>query len=196
MKTLKLDDKKVVELLEAGEVGVLPTDTVYGLVCNAKNTDAVARLYKLKGREKKPGTVIAASIDQLEELGMKRRYLTAVERYWPGPISVVIPNYELAYLHLGQGGIAVRIPQNATLSQLLSKTGPLLTTSANHSGEPEANTITEAQTYFGESVDFYVDGGDLSGQKPSTVIRVVDDAVEVLREGAVKVDEETGRVIS
>lgn len=190
-----LNDKELIKLINSGMVGVIPTDTVYGLVCRATDEGAVASLYDLKKRENKPGTLIAASIDQLVELGIKARYLKAVEQYWPNPISIVIPNHELAYIHLGKGGIATRIPNHKELQDLLKQTGPLLTTSANQPGKPEANNIQEAKKYFGDQIDFYVDDGDLRGRQPSTVIRIVDDAVEVLREGAVKIDEDTGEIL-
>ena len=179
-------------LHEPSTVGVMPTDTVYGIVARASDRDAVTRLYWLKHREHKPGTLIAASIDQLVELGFKRRYLQAVERFWPGAVSVVVPCPELEYLHQGVQSLAVRIPTGESLRKLLEQTGPLLTSSANQPGEPPANTVAEAQKYFGNAVDFYEDGGDLSGKESSTVIRMVDDAVEVLREGAVKIDQVTG----
>jgi tRNA threonylcarbamoyl adenosine modification protein (Sua5/YciO/YrdC/YwlC family) len=185
----KLSDKRLIDLLQQGKVGVLPTDTVYGLVCVASNPTAVERLYSLKQRERKPGTVIAASLDQLVALGLKARYLKAVEHYWPNPISIVIPSYELGYIHQGIGSIATRIPADKDLRQLLEQTGPLLTSSANQPGETPANTLAEAQDYFGDSINFYVDGGNLSGRESSTVIRIVDDMVEVLREGAVIIDE-------
>lgn len=176
--------------LAAGEVGVIPTDTVYGLVASASNPLAVERLYKLKSRENKPGTLVAASIDQLVALGLKRRYLKAVEDYWPGAVSVIIPcGPELAYLHRGLNSLAVRIPDDKDLLELLAASGPLATTSANHPGEPVASTIDQAKSYFDDEVDFYIDGGNLSGREPSTVIKIVDDAIEVLREGAVKIKE-------
>jgi L-threonylcarbamoyladenylate synthase len=190
-----LDDPELQGLLMAGSVGVIPTDTVYGLVCRAADEKAVGRLYKLKLRERKPGTVIAADINQLTDLGIKARYLKAVEHFWPGSVSVIIPSRDLEYIHVGLQGIAVRAPDHARLNALLQKTGPLLTSSANQPGKPPANTIAEAKAYFGDSPDFYVDGGDLSGHKPSTVIRVVDDAIEVVRPGAVTIDEATGRVV-
>jgi L-threonylcarbamoyladenylate synthase len=183
------------KLLQAGAVGVIPTDTVYGLVARAADPSAVARLYELKHRERKPGTLIAGSIEQFEELGLKHRYLKAVEQYWPGPLSVIIPCSEpsLAYLHQGVMSLAVRIPAQSEIAELLQKTGPLITSSANHPGEPTANAVDEARKYFGDTVDFYVDGGDLSDHKPSTIIRIIDDAIEVIREGAVKIDE-NGRI--
>lgn len=181
----KPDSPEIVELLISGAVGVIPTDTVYGLVCLASNKNAVKKLYALKSRENKPGTLIASEIDQLVELGLKKRYLKAVEQYWPGPISVVIPTHDLEYLHLGAQGLACRVVAGPDdLLNVLSKVGAILSSSCNHPGEQPANTIQEAIEYFGDSVDFYVDGGDLTGRESSTVIRIVDDAVEILRQGA------------
>lgn len=183
-------DEAVHKLNVVGAVGVIPTDTIYGVVARAADETAVSRLYELKHRDHKPGTVIAASIDQLVELGLKARYLKAVEQYWPGAVSVIIPcGPELTHLHQGKFGLAVRIPDNTELTELLSQTGPLLTSSANHPGEPAANTLDEARACFAGEVDFYIDGGDLSGHKPSTVIRIVDDAIEIIREGAVMIKE-------
>jgi L-threonylcarbamoyladenylate synthase len=91
--------------------------------------------------------------------------------------------------------IAVRIPKNKALIKLLEQTGPLLTTSANLPGDKPAGTIADAQKIFGSKIDTYIDGGDLSDRKPSTVIRIVDDAVEIIRQGAVLIDV-SGRLIS
>ncbi len=182
-------------LTQPSGVGVIPTDTVYGIVARAADKDAVTRLYWLKHREHKPGTMIAADIDQLVELGFKRRYLQAVERYWPGAVSVVVPCPELEYLHQGVQSLAVRIPADDSLRGLLSVTGPLLTSSANQPGDLPATTMAEAEQCFHGAVDFYEDGGDLSGRESSTVIRMIDDAVEILRPGAVKIDPNTGEIL-
>lgn len=180
----------VANQIKNGAVGVLPTDTLYGVVCSAADETAVRRLYQLKSRDAKPGTLAAASIDQLVSLGIPRRYLVAAERYWLTSTSVVIPvGSKLGYLHQGVGSVAIRIPGDETFRRFLEQTGPLLTSSANLPGENPATTVLEAREYFGDKIDFYVDGGDLSGKAPSTIIRVVDDTVEVLREGAVKINE-------
>lgn len=181
-----LEDTRVAAMLQNGAVAILPTDTVYGLVCVAGKPNEVGRLYQTKHRKHKPGTVIAADIDQLVNLGLKRRYLKAVEDYWPNPLSVVIPvGPELDYMTQGVAGLAVRIPKDPVIHELLLRTGPLLTTSANMPGEPVSGTVDDAIAYFGDTVDLYVDGGNLSGNPPSTVIRIIDDAIEVLRQGAV-----------
>jgi len=185
-----LDNQELIDQIRHGAVGVLPTDTVYGVVCAAGNEAAANRLYGLKSRERRPGTVIAANIEQLVELGIPARYLKPVAQYWPNPISIRVPSAkpEIYYLDYGMN-VAVRIPADKDLRDFLEQTGPLLTSSANLTGKPAANTVAEAKAYFDGEVDFYVDGGDLSSRAPSTVMRVVDDAVEVLRQGAVKINE-------
>jgi L-threonylcarbamoyladenylate synthase len=182
------------KLTDKGAVGVIPTDTVYGLAACAADQEGVERLYALKKRDTKPGTVIAANLEQLESLGLKHRYLKAVEGFWPGALSVIIPcgDPALRYLHRGKMSLAVRIPADKDLRKLLEDTGPLLTSSANPPGQPPAANIAQAKKYFGAEVDLYTDGGDLSNRQPSTIIRVVDDAIEIIRAGAVKMDE-TGR---
>jgi len=186
-----MDIQKTAQFLnQPGAVAVIPTDTVYGLAARAKDVLATENLYELKNREQKPGTLIAANLKQLEDLGLKHRYLKAVEQYWPGALSVVIPcaDPKLEYLHQGKQSLAVRLPDHNQLIQLLDKTGPLITSSANNSGETPASTIARAKKVFGDKIGHYEDGGDLSNKEPSTVIRILDDAVEVLREGAVKIE--------
>ena len=183
-------------LNKTGAIVVVPTDTIYGVVARAQDMAAVQRLYNLKSRENKPGTLVAASIDQLVELGLKRRYLTAVEQFWPGAVSVIIPCSDpaLAYLHQGKMSLAVRIPEDKKFLSILKDTGPLITSSANLPDQDPAETVEQAQNYFGDKVDYYQDGGSLKGRQPSTLIRIVDDAIEVLRSGTVEVDEGTGKI--
>lgn len=187
------DSKKAIHALAEGQVVVMPTDTVYGVCARAEDEQAVKKLYGLKDRESKPGTVIAASIDQLVELGIKRRYLTAVSDYWPGSISIEIP-HSVNYLNQATGRQAFRVVDDKELVKVLNKTGPLVTSSANLPGQPTSNTIDEAKKYFGNKISTYIDGGDLSGTQASTLIRVIDDIVEVIREGSVKIDA-SGRIV-
>ena len=185
-----MEDVSSIQLLD-GEVAIIPTDTVYGLVAKAGDEAGVAKLYELKSRENKPGTLLAANIDQLVELGLKRRYLTAVEQYWPAAVSIIIPcsDPKLKYLHQGKMSLAVRIPDEKNIQKALINSGPLLSSSANLPGQQPAENIEQAKDYFGKKVDKYIDGGNLSNRQPSTIIRIVDDAVDVIRAGAVKISE-------
>lgn len=176
-------------LHESGTIGVIPTDTVYGVAARAVDEEAIKRFYELKQRQQKPGTLIAANIEQLVTLGIPRRYLTPVMHYWPNPMSIIIPTVPaLGYLDIGKGSLAIRIPSHQQLHQLLGSTGPLMTSSANQPGQPPATTAAEAQHYFAGQVNFYLDGGKLQAV-PSTIIRVIDDAVEVIRAGTIKIND-------
>lgn len=175
-------------LQNKGNIAVIPTDTVYGVVARAADARAVGRLYELKQREGKPGTLVAASIDQLVDLGIERHYLAGAESLWPGAVSVITPcGQNLDYIHQGIGSLAIRIPDDPWLLELLQQIGPLLTSSANQPGQPPATTIAEAKAYFGDQVSWYEDGGVVN-RSPSTVIRIVGDTIEVVRAGAVTFD--------
>ncbi len=179
---------KAIELLKDGSVGVMPTDTVYGLVARAEDPVAVARMYALKDRDHKPGTVIAASVEQLIALGVDKAHLDKVKKWWPNPLSVETPlGDNLSYLHQDTGRQGFRVVADETVRTVLEQTGPLVTSSANHPGKPGSVVVEEAIAYFGDRVDFYVDGGNLSGRAPSTIIKINDDgSIEIIREGAVK----------
>lgn len=184
-----LADHRIIEMLAAGGVGVLPTDTIYGIVAPAGNKDAVLRLYEIKKRDGKPGTVVAAKQAQLIELGLDPRVIDKAAHLWPNPISIVVPtNAELDYLDQGLGDVAVRIPADRTVRDFLEKVGPLLTSSANHPGEEPSRNVERARAYFGDQVDFYVDGGERRGQA-STVVRYRDGRFETIRQGPVVVDQ-------
>jgi L-threonylcarbamoyladenylate synthase len=178
-------DSLAAHLRKNGEIAVIPTDTVYGVVGRASDIKSVERLYELKRRENKPGTLVAFDIEQLVALGVERAHLEAVEKFWPGPVSVIVPcGANLEYLHQGKGSLAIRIPSNEWLRTLLKETGPLITSSANQPGEPPATTVDEAKRYFGDKVTWYEDHGTID-RDPSTIIRVVEGNIEVVRQGAV-----------
>ena len=190
-----LEDSELISMIVSGAVGVMPTDTIYGLIASAHDAIAAKKILKVKGRQNKPGTLIASSINQLEELGIKHRYLKAVEQFWPGPVSVILPvPATLDYLHYGLMTLPVRVTSDKKLVNLLDKTGPIITTSANLPDQKPAENINEAKNYFGDNVDFYVDGGQLSSGPPSTIIRIIDDAIEIVRQGEVKIND-NGRII-
>lgn len=175
----------------------MPTDTIYGLAALAKNPEATAKLSRLKqGQiEYRPGTVIAASAEQLIALGVDEQAVRRVQHLWPNPLSIELP-IGARLMHLYQDGPhrAFRVVGDGPLKAVLEKTGPLLTTSANLRARPPANTAQEAQHYFGDEVDFYLDGGNLSGHPPSTIVRFVDGQLVVVRQGAVKIDDQ-GNVV-
>lgn len=170
----------------------MPTDTIYGLAAAANDPDAVEKLSQLKHSQDgyRPGTIIAASADQLVDFGVEEHAVRRVQHLWPNPLSIELPISEsLAHIYQDGPHRAFRVVGEGHLQDLLETTGPLLTTSANLHGELPANTIEEAKRYFGDEVDFYVDGGDLSGHPPSTVVRFAEGHLSVVRQGAIAIDE-------
>lgn len=185
------NDEQATQILLNGGVGVMPTDTLYGLVARAADPAAVARMYALKQREHKPGTVIAASIAQLVSLGVEEHYLRRVGQWWPGSLSVETPlGGALSYLHQQTGRQGFRVVADERVRRILEVTGPLVTSSANQPGHDPADTVQDAFDYFGDDVDFYVDGGDRSGRPPSTIARITDAGIEIIRQGAVVIPPE------
>lgn len=183
-----LSDPELAELLRNGAIGVIPTDTVYGLVGRAESEEAITHLYAIKQRARQPGTTIGASVTQLTELGFPKTALDIASEYWPAALSVEMSAEHVPqYLSTGQPVMAARIPDRSDLITLLEATGPLMTTSANAPGEPTSTSIQMAMDYFGDHIDFYVDGGDLSGRPPSTIIGInPDHSIVVYRQGAVR----------
>ncbi len=167
----------------------MATDTVYGIVARASDEKAVKRFYALKQREYKPGTVIAASIEQIIKLGITANELQKAAYFWPNPVSIILTAPDtLDYLSQGVKSLAFRIPADHKLREFLEQTGPLVTSSANLPGQPPATTIKEAINYFNDEVDFYVDGDKIINATPSTIIRIEGDRIEVIRDGAYKLN--------
>lgn len=166
--------------IRSGAVGVLATDTLYGLVGSALMPEAVGRIYQVKRRNiKKPLIILISDIEQIKYFGVEvtRDMLRAFRTYWPGRYSIVLRTKESArFDHLTRGGdsLAFRMPDRADLFELIDLAGPLVAPSANPEGAPPALTLDEAQKYFGSDIDFYADNGKVSG-RPSTVIRYRED---------------------
>jgi L-threonylcarbamoyladenylate synthase len=165
--------EEAAQRLVAGEVGVVPTDTVYGIVGSALKPPTVERIYDLRRRERgKALIVLMADAADLALFGAKvsERTQDLLNRVWPGPVSVVVPvlSPDWAYVHRGLDSIAFRVPNKPRLRDLLKKTGPLVAPSANLAGAEPARTVAEAQAYFGEAV-FYVDEGRLNGASSALV---------------------------
>lgn len=170
-------------------VGVLPTDTLYGVVASALNEEAVRRVYALKGRTPtKPCIILIPSPEEVAAFGVtlsvERREVLA--RYWPGPVSIILscgPDVP-EYLHRGTGTLAFRVPNDERLASFLRRSGPLIAPSANPEGLQPAETIEAAKEYFGTRVDFYLDGGVRAGAPSKLIALDEHGSVTVLRDAA------------
>ncbi len=175
-----------------GGLIVFPTDTVYGLGCDPANEEALNRLFLAKKREGNPIPVLCDSLaSALRLVSLDSRALKIANEYWPGALTIVAPMKGMLpeLIHQGSGRVGVRVPRSDLCLELVRLCGGVLTgTSANRSGAPSCRTATDAVAQLGSTVDLFLDGGRLEG-KESTVIRVTERGIEVLRQGAVRVKE-------
>jgi L-threonylcarbamoyladenylate synthase len=118
---------RLIKMINAGAIGVIPSDTVYGLVAKAGKAKAVERMYGVKERPNQPGTIIGASIGQFEALGFPYLPLAAANKYWPASLSVVVDATDVqSYLKVERDSLPLRIPGSPQLLKLLERhTGPL-----------------------------------------------------------------------
>jgi len=187
------DIHDIAGILKRGGIGVMPTDTLYGLVGSALRRETVERIYAVRHRSPdKPCIILLAEGKDIERFGISsgKGIGKIAQSYWPGKVSIALALAEeaqekYAYLHRGTNSLAFRVPDDENLREILKETGPLVAPSANPEGKLPALTVEEARNYFGERADFYIDGGMLEGE-PSTLIEIRPGKILVLREGAVK----------
>lgn len=181
-------DDKIVGLLKSGAVGLLPADTIYGLSCRALDREACEKIYTLKDRtHSKPLIILISDLRMLDLLSINKEQAKAIKKCWPGPLSVIFDAPDApAWLLCGGTTLAVRWPAGENLNQLIKKTGPLVSTSANPEAGTPAASVADAKRYFGSRLDFYVDVGELKSN-PSTMVRIKNGRAEIIRQGSLKI---------
>jgi L-threonylcarbamoyladenylate synthase len=163
--------ENLAQKLKNKEIGVILTDTIYGIIGLAQDNEISDRIYSVKKRDKdKPFIILISSIDDLRKFNIivdetQRRLLG---EFWPGPTSVVL------------GDLAFRIPKKEDLIELINLTGPLIATSVNRQGETPINNINDAQDCFKDELDFYIDSGECKNS-PSILVKLDGEDVYILR---------------
>ncbi len=169
-------------LLEAGELVVVPTETVCGIACDPRHLE---KLYVAKKRScNKPITRLVTSLEQIEILGSKLGKWGRVlaKKYWPGPLTLVLDTPD--------GITGFRVPAHEIPLALARAFGrPLALTSANKSGDVDAVSAEEAFQTLGEHVSLFIDTPLCVKKKPSTVVQCLEDEIKILREGAIPASE-------
>ncbi|MBD5829346.1 L-threonylcarbamoyladenylate synthase [Janibacter melonis] len=177
------------DAVRAGEVVVIPTDTVYGIGCDAFSAEAVQAVLDAKGRGRDmPPPVLVPDQRTLDGLArdVPAWVRDLVEAEWPGPLTVVVHAQPSLHWDLGEtrGTVALRMPDDELALAVLAEVGPMAVTSANRTGEPPARTAVEAASQLGASVAVYLDGGPRPSGEPSTIVDCTGDEPVILRSGA------------
>jgi L-threonylcarbamoyladenylate synthase len=189
--------------LEAGGIVAFPTDTVYGIAVALDTPGGIERLFAAKGRPPdKAIALLVADAEQATEIGEVNGPASALARsFWPGGLTLVVPRRADVTLPAALGGlganatVGLRVPDHEAPQALARAVGPLPTTSANRSGEPEARDADELEALLGSSLDLILDGGTASGGVASTVVDATREPVRILREGAISA-EAIGRCLA
>ena len=181
----------------AGELIVLPTETVYGIGADAFIPASVTTMLAAKGRGRNvPPPVLvgtaraaAALVDDLGAFGQD-----LIDEFWPGALTLVFRASPTLMWDLGdtRGTVALRMPLHAVALDVLRQTGPLAVSGASRAGQPAATTAYDAEQQFGEAVSVYLDAGPCTDNIPSTILDLTGSIPKVLRDGAVPVDRLRG----
>jgi tRNA threonylcarbamoyl adenosine modification protein (Sua5/YciO/YrdC/YwlC family) len=185
--------RAAVDAIEAGDLVVLPTDTVYGIAADAFKADAVQRLLDAKGRGRDmPPPVLISVVETLDALAtdISEAARRLCEAFWPGPLTVICHAQSSLMWDLGetQGTVALRVPDHENTRELLSRTGPLAVSSANLSGQPATTEVYDAEAQLQDSVAVYLDGGPATGNEPSTIVDLTGDTPYVVRVGILSLE--------
>lgn len=195
-ENLRESEEAIIEaakVMLAGGTIVFPTDTVYGLGCDATNEAAIKKIFRIKNRaENKPLAIIVRDVAMAKKVAfVDRRLERALDLVWPGPITVVLfKNYKLPeVLTAKKQTIGLRVP-DYKLSHLLSENmgRPYVATSANLSNEPASSQIGQVLKYFERNSikpDLILDAGDLKFSEPSTVLDLTTPKPKIVRIGPV-----------
>jgi L-threonylcarbamoyladenylate synthase len=192
-QTLSINDPQAIQtakqVLHDQGIIVFPTDTIYGIGCNAFDPEGINKLYEIKQRpEDKALPVLIGETSQLNDLVLyvSERVQHIAKAFWPGALTLVLPKGPDVPPELSPyPTIGVRMPNLDFTLRLLRQTGPLATTSANLSGGPNPTTVKDVQDQLGSGPDLILDGGPTPGPTASTVLDLSGPEVKLLREGPI-----------
>ena len=190
LKATKENIRFAAGTIKKGGLVVYPTDTVYGLGCNPFDTNAVNRVFEVKGRTGKPLPVLAYSIKDAQKIAtFNQKALKIAKAFWPGSVTLILPKKpELPNIvTCNRNSVGVRVPNHEVALELIRlSNGLLIGTSANKTGEAPPKTPEEAIKQLGERVDIVLDGGAVPVGTPSTVVDLTAEKPVIIREGPIR----------
>lgn len=187
--------EQAAELIKQGKIVVFPTETVYGIGTNGLDEQAVKRLYEVKQRPlNKP---ISLLVSNMEMINLIAKDITEVEykimeKFFPGPLTIILKKKEIVpdILTAGQDTVGVRMPRGEIARKLVEYANvPIAAPSANISGEPSGTNLQEIKKHFEGKVDYFIDGGNSELGLASTIVQVVDEKPQILRQGSITLEQ-------
>lgn len=192
--TESVDDSKLKQIatsLSFGGIGIFPTDTVYGIGCNAFSEKSISELFKLKHRvPNKPINVLISNLKMLDKLAINITDLEykLIEAFWPGPLTIIFrKNPKISTtLTANSDTIGIRMPDHQIAQKLIEYAQtPIATTSANLSDMPAATNFSDISKYFDDKVNFMIDNGPSPIGVASTIVKIENNSLHILRTGSI-----------
>lgn len=179
--------EKAAEDIRSGNLVVYPTDTVYGIGANPFDQVAVKKLFLAKNRPfDMPLTLAVADKDMVEQIAiMTKPVEKLIDAFLPGPLTIITnknPNVPDMVTSMSFK-VGIRIPEDPVALELIKRTGPIIATSANLHSQPDATSVDDAQAAFGDKVSTYLDKGVSGTGRPSTIVWISDNKIEIIRQG-------------
>lgn len=193
--------KKPAEIIKQGGIVVFPTETVYGIGTNGLDEKSIEKLYKVKKRSlDKPITLLVSNIKMIETLAKDITELEykLMEKFFPGPLTIILKKKDIVpnILTANTDTVGIRMPEGEIARKLIEYANvPIATPSANISGKPAGTNIQNIIKDFKDEVDYYIDEGESKLGIGSTIVKVEDGKIRILREGSIT-KERIFRVLS
>ena len=184
-----------IEEIKNGGIVIFPTETVYGIGTNAFCEESVRKIYEIKNRpDEKPLSILLNNKEQIGKYAIISNDIERkiIENFMPGPITIILERKKgiLDYVAPEKNTIGIRIPDNNIILEILGKLDlPMVAPSANISGEPSAIELKDILEVFKDKVDICIDGGKCEISESSTIVQVVDNKIQIIRQGKITLEE-------
>lgn len=181
--------------LKKGNIGIFPTDTVFGIGCDSLNIPALKKLFNIKNRDlNKPINILVSSIDMINKFvkNINNIEQTLINNFWPGALTIIFDKSDLVpnILTSNLSTIGIRMPNNKICLDIIDAYGtPIAMSSANISNNLPDNNLDSILTDFNNKVSFIINDNILNNEVPSTIVRVENNSIKILREGSITIND-------
>lgn len=183
------------KIIKEGGIVIFPTETVYGIGTNGLNKEAIKKLYELKQRPlNKPISLLVNNIEMVNQVAknISKLEYKIMQNFFPGPLTIILEKKDIVpdILTANTNTVGIRMPSGEIARKLIEYAGiPIATPSANISGKPSGTNIKDIQKDFEGKVDYFIDNGESKLGIPSTIVRVINNEVHILRHGSISKEE-------
>lgn len=183
------------KIIKEGGIVIFPTETVYGIGTNGLNKEAIKKLYEVKQRPlNKPISLLVSNIEMVNQVAknISKLEYKIMQNFFPGPLTIILEKKDIVpdILTANTNTVGIRMPSGEIARKLIEYAGiPIATPSANISGKPSGTNIKDIQKDFAGKVDCLIDNGESKLGIPSTIIRVINNEVHILRQGSISMEQ-------